>query len=69
MAFIAFNGLLPHECVTSLRYRVDHESPYELRVHEWLMTQFDKIGAWLTLHAQGYAIQQSCNLNSTRSDL
>lgn len=52
MAFIAFNGLLPHECATSLRCHVDCESPYELWVHEWLMTHFDKISAWLTLHAR-----------------
>lgn len=52
MAFIAFNALLPHECATSLRCHVDCESPYELWVHEWLMTHFDKISAWLTLHAR-----------------
>ncbi|KAG5523341.1 hypothetical protein RHGRI_035233 [Rhododendron griersonianum] len=30
-------------CMLFNSWRSDHESPYELRVHEWLMTQFDKI--------------------------
>lgn len=78
MAFIAFNDLLPHECATSLRCHVDCGSPYELWVHEWLMTHFDKISAWLTLHARWstfaldsivFAIHQSCKLTSNHKSL